>query len=128
MTPANNSTLLTVQKRDNAELQWNYNLNPGEVVLNFQLFYNVTTLLWDDRTHTVTIEGKQLFGERLSVDKSSNFLKAVLRNVTWNDTGVSLKLTGGVFDQGLNLVGRVFSIIYLQVQGNTPYIPCQIIK
>ena len=119
MTPANNSTLLAVQKGDDAEFQWNYNLNPGEVVLNFQLFDNVTTLLWDDRTHTVTKEGKQLFGERLSVDKSSNFLKAVLRNVSWNDTGVTLKLTGGVFDQGLNLVGRVSSIISLEVQGKT---------
>uniref|UniRef100_A0A7M5UWT1 Uncharacterized protein n=1 Tax=Clytia hemisphaerica TaxID=252671 RepID=A0A7M5UWT1_9CNID len=73
VTPANNSTLLTVQKGANADFQWNYNVKSSEVLLNFKLFDNKTTLLWDDRSRTVTEEGKRIFGNRLSVDKSSNF-------------------------------------------------------
>uniref|UniRef100_A0A7M5VDZ1 Uncharacterized protein n=1 Tax=Clytia hemisphaerica TaxID=252671 RepID=A0A7M5VDZ1_9CNID len=122
VTPANNSTLLTVQKGANADFQWNYNVKSSEVLLNYQLFDNKTTLLWDDRSRTVTEAGKRIFGNRLSVDKSSNFLKVVLEIITWNDTGVSLKLTGGVFDQGtLDLVESISSIITLEVQGGPEF-------
>uniref|UniRef100_A0A7M6DPX3 Uncharacterized protein n=1 Tax=Clytia hemisphaerica TaxID=252671 RepID=A0A7M6DPX3_9CNID len=85
--PVNGTTSITVPVGNDALFQWNIVLENSDQDVGLKLL-NGTTELWTQQRGKVSDEGKALFKDRLTVEKSVTYLKATIKNVDFNDSTI----------------------------------------
>uniref|UniRef100_A0A7M5XD72 Cnidarian restricted protein n=1 Tax=Clytia hemisphaerica TaxID=252671 RepID=A0A7M5XD72_9CNID len=114
--PVNGVSSTTVSIGNDALFQWNIVLENGDQDVGLKLL-NGTTELWTQQWGKVSVEGKALFKDRLTVEKSVTYLKATIKNVDFNDSTIELRITGAILDNGFTKLSDIDSTISLIVQG-----------
>ncbi|XP_066934292.1 uncharacterized protein [Clytia hemisphaerica] len=118
--PVNGVSSTTVSIGNDALFQWNIVLENGDQDVGLKLL-NGTTELWTQQWGKVSVEGKALFKDRLTVEKSVTYLKATIKNVDFNDSTIELRITGAILDNGFTKLSDIDSTISLIVQGGPLY-------
>eukprot|EP00111_Clytia_hemisphaerica_P012625 TCONS_00037115-protein len=118
--PVNGVSSTTVSIGNDALFQWNIVLENYDQDVGLKLL-NGTTELWTQQWGKVSDEGKALFKDRLTVEKSVTYLKATIKNVDFNDSTIELRITGAILDSGFTKLSDIDSTISLIVQGGPFY-------